>query len=170
LRRDGPDRWKRAERGGEGKGGEQVGFPCAKLLISRSNGVDMGDSHFRQDGRVTVVGKQEHRSPPGLLRTRSIDDLVLAGSTLESRSKPVDELVVFLDLDKCSIYGQDGNDMTIACQWMQGGMDVVRRKCRAACCRHSCCDSIPCDFFCACMTLFQAPLCSWATIFLGARR
>jgi len=98
---------------------------ASQYEASYSDGVDMGDSHFRQDGRVTVVGKQEHRSPPGLLRTRSIDDLVLAGSTLESRSKPVDELVVFLDLDKCSIYGQDGNDMTIACQWMQGGMDVL---------------------------------------------
>jgi hypothetical protein len=69
----------------------------------------------------------------------------------------VDELVVFLDLDKCSIYGQDGNDMTIACQWMQGGMDVVRWKCKAACCEHSCCDSMPFGF-CACTPLLLALL------------
>jgi hypothetical protein len=28
------------------------------------------------------------------------------------------QLVCFLDIDKCSIYGQDGNDLAIAMQWM----------------------------------------------------
>mmetsp|Transcript_54330 Transcript_54330/g.128170 ORF Transcript_54330/g.128170 Transcript_54330/m.128170 type:complete len:590 (+) Transcript_54330:138-1907(+) len=51
----------------------------------------------------------------GITRHGSMEDIVM----MDQNVKPVDELVCFLDLDKCSIYGQDGNDLAIACQWMQ---------------------------------------------------
>ena len=50
-------------------------------------------------------------------RTMSIEDIVLTEED-EQDTKPMDEVVCFLDLDKCTIYGQDGNDLAIAMQWM----------------------------------------------------
>jgi len=60
----------------------------------------------RQDAPVQLTGITRHGS---------MEDIVM----MEQNVKPVEELVCFLDLDKCSIYGQDGNDLAIACQWMQ---------------------------------------------------
>eukprot|EP00961_Rhodomonas_salina_P064934 873588-Rhodomonas_salina.2 len=37
----------------------------------------------------------------------------------------VEEAVLLLDLDKCSFYGNDGNDLGIALQWMDKGYDDV---------------------------------------------
>jgi len=79
----------------------------------------------KDDVRVTDVGIQQHPRPPQLKRTMSMEDVVLERSVEEAKVKPINELVCFLDLDKCSIYGQDGNDLTIACQWMQGGMEKL---------------------------------------------
>jgi len=58
-------------------------------------------------------------------RTESMDDIVLTEED-EMDFKPMDEVVCFLDLDKCTIYGQDGNDLAIAMQWMgRPGSSVV---------------------------------------------
>ena len=58
-------------------------------------------------------------------RTESMDDIVLTEED-EMDLKPMDEVVCFLDLDKCTIYGQDGNDLAIAMQWMgRPGSSVV---------------------------------------------
>jgi hypothetical protein len=37
----------------------------------------------------------------------------------------VEEAVLVLDLDKCSFYGSDGNDLGIALQWMEKGPELV---------------------------------------------
>ena len=39
----------------------------------------------------------------------------------------VEEAVLVLDLDKCSFYGSDGNDLGIALQWMERGPDLVHQ-------------------------------------------
>mmetsp|Transcript_49279 Transcript_49279/g.154603 ORF Transcript_49279/g.154603 Transcript_49279/m.154603 type:complete len:586 (+) Transcript_49279:313-2070(+) len=38
---------------------------------------------------------------------------------LRLTEQKVDEVVMFLDLDKCTIFGNDGNDLGIALQWME---------------------------------------------------
>ena len=43
-----------------------------------------------------------------------------------SGSKPVSRGLVLLDLDKCSIFGNDGNDLGIAMQWMECTYESVR--------------------------------------------
>mmetsp|Transcript_16061 Transcript_16061/g.36709 ORF Transcript_16061/g.36709 Transcript_16061/m.36709 type:complete len:524 (-) Transcript_16061:71-1642(-) len=52
----------------------------------------------------------------------SMEDIVVPDVHYE---KPVEEIVCFLDIDKCSIYGQDGNDLAIAMQWMQKPFPVL---------------------------------------------
>ena len=39
----------------------------------------------------------------------------------------VEEAVLVLDLDKCSFWGSDGNDLGIALQWMERGSGLVRQ-------------------------------------------
>jgi len=58
-------------------------------------------------------------------RTQSMDEIVLTEDD-DQDTKPLEEIVCFLDLDKCTIYGQDGNDLAIAMQWMgRQGSSVV---------------------------------------------
>ncbi|KAJ1477199.1 hypothetical protein T484DRAFT_1963952 [Baffinella frigidus] len=45
-----------------------------------------------------------------------------APSSVVGTTKP---LVLMLDLDKCSFFGNDGNDLGIALQWMEKGVEVV---------------------------------------------
>jgi len=62
----------------------------------------------------------DQHTPPQMKHLRrhgSMDEIVLTEED-ELGARPVDEVVCFLDLDKCTIYGQDGNDLAIAMQWM----------------------------------------------------
>jgi len=68
---------------------------------------------LRVESTQSIIGENLH----SITRSMSMEDIVVP-ETAEAE-KPVDEIVCFLDLDKCSIFGQDGNDLPIAMQWMQ---------------------------------------------------
>ena len=87
------------------------------------------DPYRERKGRQTSEITRGDLSTPlqlkNIRRTVSMDDIVLTEED-EMDLKPMDEVVCFLDLDKCTIYGQDGNDLAIAMQWMgRPGSSVV---------------------------------------------
>jgi len=75
------------------------------------------EKHKAKYVRATAVTRAEVEMPltGGFQRSASMQDVQAHGG---GRAKPLQELVCFLDIDKCSIYGQDGNDLGIAMQWM----------------------------------------------------
>jgi len=88
----------------------------------------------KQNGKGVANAKQRVKS-----RVLSAEDLskVLSTSNSLSWSPPgereaagrekVDEAVLVLDLDKCSFWGSDGNDLGIALQWMEKGSELVQQ-------------------------------------------
>jgi len=50
-----------------------------------------------------------------------VDDTITVGTN------KVEEAVLVLDLDKCSFWGSDGNDLGIALQWMEKSPDLVHQ-------------------------------------------
>jgi len=73
--------------------------------------------------RISAIGRAD--IPISLQRTESLTDIVVPDDPAMNQ-KPLDELVFFLDLDKCAIYGQDGNDLAIAMQWMHRPVEALR--------------------------------------------
>jgi len=51
----------------------------------------------------------------------------LADDTSTGGKNRVEEAVMVLDLDKCSFWGSDGNDLGIALQWMEKSPDLVHQ-------------------------------------------
>eukprot|EP00281_Chroomonas_sp_CCMP1168_P023842 CAMPEP_0206224634 /NCGR_PEP_ID=MMETSP0047_2-20121206/7131_1 /ASSEMBLY_ACC=CAM_ASM_000192 /TAXON_ID=195065 /ORGANISM="Chroomonas mesostigmatica_cf, Strain CCMP1168" /LENGTH=526 /DNA_ID=CAMNT_0053647605 /DNA_START=105 /DNA_END=1682 /DNA_ORIENTATION=+ len=130
-KREGTPDWVDALGGADGQEGGWIdGTPSCATPQNEAQGMyKYGQTQADDWGtkshavRVTEIRPQEQHLPFGLRRTESMQEIVIDED--EPVRKPVDELVAFLDLDKCSIYGQDGNDLTIAVQWMQGGMDKL---------------------------------------------
>jgi len=84
------------------------------------------DSMWRED-----VGKRYRELVPpkpkrvsstmGVISEAGMRDAMARSFSAELRltEQKVDEVVMFLDLDKCTIFGNDGNDLGIALQWME---------------------------------------------------
>jgi hypothetical protein len=54
-----------------------------------------------------------------------LNSLTPPGETDTLGREKVEEAVLVLDLDKCSFWGSDGNDLGIALQWMEKGPELV---------------------------------------------
>jgi hypothetical protein len=83
-------------------------------------------SEWRED-----VGQRYKELVPPKKRSSSHFEVVRCPSETSMRLAPsppaamTHETVFMLDLDKCSLYGNDGNDLGIALQWMDRSYDDV---------------------------------------------